>query len=473
MGVFPCRLLVPDLRDLEGGLESSLRRLGPKVSFAEAMAENVSGEMVTMDTRSTNLSSRPRLRGVIFRAWNGARWTESATSQLDAHGLEAAIEQLSGIDRGGAGASPVPGPSSTHREERATRPAKPVRDLGADGMIELARDSLAWATAVPGIKEANIAVAWEENERLYLNTAGARCWQTVSRARAGALAIAMENGRAEVDYLSEGGVGGQELLSFFTEDRLAATGRSALELLHAPAPPSGEMDVVLDPGVAGLFAHESFGHGTEADQFVRHRSYLQPLVGETVAPEFVTISDDGSYPGGWGSIYFDDEGHPGQKTVLVDHGKFVGALHDRETAAVLGAKPTGNTRRADFLSRAFVRMTNTYVEPGDRRLEELVGEVKSGVLLQQGSSGIEDPLGGQMQLKVQRGRKIENGRLTDPLPSMALSGRVLDFLQAIRGVGKADGFSIHPGFCGKGHSDILTAGTGGVYLLSRAIVGAA
>jgi TldD protein len=249
--------------------------------------------------------------------------------------------------------------------------------------------------------------------------------------------------------------------------------KNALALLKARPAPTGTMNVVLDPSLTGTFAHESFGHGAEADQIVRHRSYLAPLLGQKVGPECLTLVDNGAYPGAWGTIFFDDEGWPAQRNVLVDHGTFAEALQDRESAAMLHRHPTGNTRRADFLSRPFVRMTNTYVEPGDRSLEELLEETKDGVLLQSFTSGIEDPLGGNMQLKSKKGRRIENGELTEIYSSMALSGKVLEFLQHIRGVSGAEDFGLGPGFCGKGHSDILVTGAGGPYLASRAIVGPA
>ncbi|EQD72557.1 peptidase U62 modulator of DNA gyrase, partial [mine drainage metagenome] len=152
--------------------------------------------------------------------------------------------------------------------------------------------------------------------------------------------------RSSSTSAAKGGVGGVERLDFLTEANVKEVAESARALLTAPAPPSGVVPVVLDPGVTGIFAHESFGHGTEADQFVRDRSYLKPILGQTVGPDFLTIVDNGAYPGGWGSIYFDDEGHYGQRTVLIDKGTFVGALHDRETAAAMHATPTGNTRRA-------------------------------------------------------------------------------------------------------------------------------
>jgi predicted Zn-dependent protease len=468
-----CQNRLTGLVDFEGVLERALGKLSRTVAFAEVLAEQGSGEYLNMDTRSTTFGTRPNLRGAVFRIWTGKRWSEAATSQLDDRGLEGALSTLRSSEGKASGSRPVPGSSSTTRGEQATKPEKPTRDLGAEGLIRLGRDAIRWAQVDPSIREVNAAIAWEGNERLYLNSVGARCWQRIERTRGAVVPIAIEGGRVEVEFLSEGGIGGQERLAHMVEARVAETARDSVALLHAKAPPSGETDVILDPSVAGLFAHESFGHGTEADQFLRNRSYLAPLVGSTLAKENVTIVDDGSYPAAWGTIYFDDEGHPGQRTVLVDHGKFIGALHDRETAGALGTKPTGNTRRSDFLSRAFVRMTNTFVEPGDRTLEELVKEVPSGVLLEHGSSGIEDPLGGQMQLKVQRGRKIENGKLTDLVTSMALSGKVLDVLKSIRGVSRKQDFEMNPGFCGKGHGDLIPAGTGGVYVLTRAIVGSA
>jgi TldD protein len=457
----------------EGALARALERLARKTKFVELLAESGAGEEVRLDSKSTTLTAQPRLRGVVFRAWTGRRWAEAATTEFGPTQLGATVDHLEQEIERARGDLPPPGESATTRGSWTTKPKRSLRELGPEGTIALAKDVLRWATAVQGIVETQVRLGWEEEERLYLNSAGARCQQRVTRTRGVFSPIAMENGRAEFDFWSRGGVGGLERVPGFDEGTVRRVAEGSKELLHAKAPPAGETDVVLDPGVAGLFAHESFGHGTEADQFVRDRSYLKPILGQTVGPEFLSIVDDGTFAGGWGTIYCDDEGHPAQKTPLVAHGRFVGALHDRETAALLGAQATANTRRSDFMSRAFVRMTNTYVESGDRTLEELIGDVKSGVFLEHGTSGIEDPLGGQMQLKVKKGHRIENGRLTDLVAAMALSGKVLDFLKATRGVGRRPELEMEPGFCGKGHSDYLPVGSGGAPLLSRAIVGPA
>ncbi len=464
---------MPDLRDHEHEFQRLLRTLEPRTAFAEVFAQRREGESVSVDSKSVTAAKSPQLGGFAVRAWTGQRWIETAASAFDAGAIAATIEEIGRGLAHGDGSSPPPGPSSTTVGSHDAMPSRPVRDLGTDRLVALEREVFRWSMSVPGIVETQALADWADDERYYLNTTGSRCYQRVSRVRTGVVPIAIENGRTEINFYDSGGIGGEEILGAMTEERARQTAETAHALLTAKPPPTGPMNVVLDPGVAATFAHESFGHGTEADQFVRQRSYLQPILGQMVGPDFLTLVDDGSIPGAWGSVYFDDEGHPGQRTTLIDHGRFVGALHDRESAALLGAAPTGNTRRADFLSRAFVRMTNTLVVPGDWSLDELVREAGEGVLLERWSSGMEDPAGGQMQLKVQYGHRIEHGRLTDLVSSMALSGSVLEFLRSIRGTGPSRSFEITAGMCGKGHGDYLNVGDGGSYLLSRALVGPA
>ncbi|MCI4319092.1 MAG: TldD/PmbA family protein [Thermoplasmata archaeon] len=457
----------------EADLAAALHRLESRSSYAEVMAEASEGRTVRFDKAQVMATPSPRLRGAVFRAWSGGRWEEAACGELSGGALRATADALAGRLRTGAGLGSPPGESPTGRMEAATREVKPVADFSLEDQIARAKQLHEWGLAEPGIQNVFSAVGTAREERLFLSTAGARCLQQIGRVRAFVTPIAMESGKVEFDFESMGGTGGVELIDGMTEEKIRGVAKEAKALLQAAAPPTGSMNVVLDPGTAGTFAHESFGHGTEADQFLRERSYLKPLLGELLGPEELTLIDEGAYPSAWGSIFFDDEGHKAQRTVLVDHGRFVNVLHDRESAAAMHRPATGNTRRADFLSRPFVRMTNTYVEPGRWSFEELLREAKDGVVLQTCTSGIEDPLGGNMQIKVKKGHLIEHGELGRIVPSLALSGKVLDFLKGIRGIGRRADFEMSPGFCGKGHTDLLPVSSGGSYLLSHAIVGPA
>ncbi len=462
------------LLDVEGGLERALGRLEGKAVYADLLAESSSGFRLRVERTATTPTAQPRLRGATFRAWTGERWAETVARNLEPEELDRAADLLAAdLARSGGPGRPPPGSSPTGNLEFRTRSRRPLAEVPLAEQIELARSWFATALEVPGVVDAYASVGCIDNDRLFRSTSGARRYQSISRVLGSVVPLASENGRVEYDALTEGATGGFEFFDRFTEDGIRTAARNAAELLRAGTPPAGRMAVLLDPSTAGTFAHESFGHGSEADQFLRDRSYLKPLFGQRLGPGGLTLVDDGAYPGAWGTLGFDDEGIPAQRTVLVEDGRFVEVLHDRESAAALGRRTTGNARRADFLSRNFVRMTNTFVEPGEFGLDELVKEAGNGILLERCTSGIEDPLGGQMQLKVKRARRIEHGTLTEVYSGMALSGRVLDFLMAIRGIGRAEYFSISPGLCGKGHTDLLPAGTGGSYLLSEAVVGPA
>ncbi len=461
------------LRAHEDDLLRALNRVAERSSFVELLAERTEGQGATVNRKVVSVTSDPGVQGVVLRAWASGRCVEVAGSGIDRDSVARLAENALGAIHPNGGPRSPPGEISTLVGDWATRPARPARDVTPEELVALGKDVLRWACSEPSVRDIHYRGSWSEEDRAYLNSAGARAYQRLSRVIGAYATIAFEGGNAQADFDPGGGLGGREYLDRITEDRVRATARSATALLHAEAPPSGSMPVVLDPSAAGVFAHESFGHGTEADQFLRNRSYLKPLLGTELGPEILTLIDDGSIPSGWGSFYFDDEGTASHRTPLVERGRFVGALHDRVTAAALGAHPTGNARRSDFLSREYVRMTNTYVAPGDWTMDELLKEARNGLYLEKATSGLEDPQGGQMQIKVRLGRRIVNGELGPLIGSTALSGKVLTFLRSIRGIGRSGALEIEPGTCGKGSTDMLPVGDGGAPVLSTAVVGPA
>jgi len=108
-------------------------------------------------------------------------------------------------------------------------------------------------------------------------------------------------------------------------------------------------------------------------------------------------------------------------------------------------------------------MTNTYFEPGDYTLDEMIKEIKYGVMLVHGYFGMEDPLGGAMQNSSKKGFLIENGEKTKLLKSVLLSGSVLETLPKIDAISKGS-IEIDGGTCGKGDEDHVPVGSGGTYV---------
>ncbi|MEM1579081.1 MAG: TldD/PmbA family protein [Archaeoglobaceae archaeon] len=235
------------------------------------------------------------------------------------------------------------------------------------------------------------------------------------------------------------------------------------ELLKAKAPPSGEMNVVMDSQLAGVFVHEAFGHAVEADHVLQGASVLSGKIGEKIAGENVTIIDDptieefGFYP-------FDDEGVKARKKILVEKGILKGYLHSRETAKKLKGEP-GNAR-SEGVSFPIVRMSNTFLEEGDFSFEELLELCKNGVFLIGSRGGETNPATGFFQFSAQYGYLVRNGEMGEMIRDVSLMG-TLEVLKNLK-IGKEIKFD--PGFCGKAYQTVPVA-DGAPFVLCRATVG--
>ncbi len=145
--------------------------------------------------------------------------------------------------------------------------------------------------------------------------------------------------------------------------RLAAD--RALSKLTARPAPSGELPVVLAGGSGGILFHEACGHGLEADHIVKDASVYTGMVGQLVASPLVTLVDDGTVGSEWGTFAIDDEGRPAQRNVLIDHGVLTDYLWDYLRARKEGRVSSGNGRRQTYQHLPMVRMTNTFLLPGE------------------------------------------------------------------------------------------------------------
>jgi TldD protein len=306
-------------------------------------------------------------------------------------------------------------------------------------------------------------------DRALVTSRGTQARQSIPRTRISLEVIVRENGVTDHDYASLGGTVGFEVADDLTEQRVKETVEGAVEQLKAVTPPTGPQEVILDPGTVGTVCHESFGHGLEADQAIRGRSYLKEMLGKKVASDLVTIYEDSSLKGGHGSYYFDDDGALSRRNTLVEKGVLVSFLHDVETAAAMKATLTASSRTQNAAHRRFIRMSNTYSKPGDWTVDQMIEDTKNGVMMLHWLFGMEDPLGGGMQVTSKRGYLIENGKKTKPLKSITLTGRVLNVLGSVDAISKED-FIVEPGNCGKGAEDMVPVGDGGTWWRTTAVI---
>ncbi|MEM2994433.1 MAG: TldD/PmbA family protein [Candidatus Bathyarchaeia archaeon] len=230
--------------------------------------------------------------------------------------------------------------------------------------------------------------------------------------------------------------------------------KRAVEQLRAKTPKGGVFPAVLGPNVVGVFVHEAFGHLAEAD-FTLSGSALLGKVGKKIASDVVTFYDDGTITGAFGSFKYDDEGVPAQKTLLVKDGVVVGLMHSRETAQKLNAEPTGNMRAEDFRFEPIIRMRNTFMQPKDHSLEELIEDVKFGYYFKSFRGG-QANLDGTFQVGIQEAYEIVNGELGKPVRNASISGNAFETFFKVDAVGKD--FELWAGRCGKGQTAFVCDG---------------
>ncbi|HMK48129.1 MAG TPA: TldD/PmbA family protein, partial [Methanocella sp.] len=161
---------------------------------------------------------------------------------------------------------------------------------------------------------------------------------------------------------------------------------SVVALLSGRAPPSGAMPVIADPGLVGVFAHEAVGHASEGDLVSTGNSCFEGMIGKEIGSNTITIMDDATVPGQFGSYIYDDEGVRTRPKVLINKGILSDYILNRESAARLDMDPNGGARAESYHGRPLVRMSNTFIESGDAAFSEMLEGIKSGVYVK-GSRG--------------------------------------------------------------------------------------
>ena len=233
----------------------------------------------------------------------------------------------------------------------------------------------------------------------------------------------------------------------------------------------GTYECITDPSITGLIAHEAFGHGVEMDQFVKDRALAKSFVGDYVASPIVNMKDGAGSTLSVASYFFDDDGVLAGDTQIIKNGILQTGICDLVSAAQLGGKPTGNGRRESTRNKVYTRMTNTFFEKGNDKLEDMIASVKHGYMLFETNNGMEDPKNWAIQCVAEYGIEIVDGKLTDNYVSpVVMSGYVPDLLKSISMI--SDDFEIEgAGMCGKGYKEWVRVSDGGPALKVKVKLG--
>jgi TldD protein len=252
----------------------------------------------------------------------------------------------------------------------------------------------------------------------------------------------------------------------------------------------GKYRVLFGPVVAGVIAHEAFGHAQEADTCARGRSKAWELhkTGEKVGNAQATILNNPAIfknaetdYAAWGSYFFDEEGWLAQEQVLLDQGKLLAPMTNLTSALRLGIPRTANGKRESWANGVYTRQTNTYFSAGDRTFDQLMREMGDGFLAVHPAGGMEDPKGMGIQVGISFLEEVKGGQLTGRVfkgpagGDIQMTGYTPDVLNSIVAKSKIEASTDAPdtarfpqndaGGCGKYHKEFVFAGCGGPYML--------
>lgn len=241
------------------------------------------------------------------------------------------------------------------------------------------------------------------------------------------------------------------------------------DCLTADQAPRGRFPVVFEGGsCVGTFFHEACGHQLETNHMQNDRAFFRDKIGKRVASEKVTLIDDGTLPGQYGSSKYDDEGMPRQKNVLIENGILKSFLVDRIGSRQFGVERTGSGRRENYTYAPAARMSNTYLASGTDDPDEMIREIDYGILVagMGGGSG-----GEEFTLECPRSFLIKDGKIDRLLKNTMLVGRGDETMLKIDRVASNVVWEDGGAFCGASSGLCNTTTSGARMRVTEMVIG--
>ncbi len=304
-----------------------------------------------------------------------------------------------------------------------------------------------------------VSLSDQVSDILMFNSLGELTFDTRPMGTIAVSVVFSQDGKIENKTVSRSYRKGVEMLTDALLEEIASEAVAGIdERFAARRPKGGQMPVVMGAGASGILLHEAMGHAFEADFNRKGQSIFSGRIGEKVCSSDISIVDDGTIPGNRGSVNFDDEGVPGQKTYMVRDGILTSYLHDRISAGYYGVSPTGNGRRETFRYAPIPRMRSTYMLSGSSDKESIIASVRKGIYVDQFSNGQVQIGEGDFTFFVKSGFLIEDGRLTMPVKDINIIGNGPQALADIVAVGNDLKVDEGAWTCGKGQSCPVSCG---------------
>jgi TldD protein len=451
-----------------------------KVPYASALVTQSAGETVVKSPADERTNPVPPQPGIRISVWDGATFHSVATSRIENRDyLRRLTRELVETITVKDGPMPEPGPQmDKHFQSEFKEDPEQVTTQQRQDICRHAFDLLKDFDA--RIVAPRVICGYGREYRLFCNRSRLLS-SDISNVGFYLVPMASDGGKQVMNFAGFNGTGHEATRVY--DEKIREVADLTVRYLSADKITPGEYRVILDPDITGTLAHESFGHGCEMDALMRGAARAALYVGRRVGSDLVNIVDFGGLPGRHGSIFFSDDGVLAEEpAVLVKDGilqptlmtDLYSYLHMRDR--VPGLKLSANGRLEAYDHPIYARMTNTYFLPlpkekGGMTKDEMIADSGDAILVEQLTSGMEDPLGWGVQLQALRGREIKDGKLTGKLYyQFGMTGYVPDVLASIDGL-TTDLDVSSGGYCGKGHKEVVRTATGGPFVRCRMKLG--
>ncbi len=438
----------------------------PKNLYADVRIEDLTQTQISYENGILRQNKESTTKGAFLRVYDGTRWYYCATTQMDR--LQDELDALSAMAQPNESIllDPVVRRFQVHRDTVLRFEENDLRKIPVSQKQALLESYLPLLREVEEITVSRAVYVDRHSVRHFLSSLGADI--TYDHQIAGiALPYSLKTG--EIPFDGSARLNGQDFDALKNgadtiREKIAADLDYAKNAVPVEA---GSYTVVLAPTVAGVFAHESFGHKSEADFMLGSETMRREwALGTKVGWDGLNIIDTG-IPDGAGYVPYDDEGTKATETYLIRNGVLVGRLHSAATAAALDEMPTGNARALDFNFEPIVRMTSTYIGGGADSLEELLRGAEGGIYIPDYKHG-----SGMSTFTIapSRAYRIRDGKIAEPVRVSVISGSVMETLHKIDGATPQVQMQCSAfGGCGKMEQSPLRVDLGGPYLRVRDI----
>ncbi|MCA9638370.1 MAG: TldD/PmbA family protein, partial [Myxococcales bacterium] len=456
--------------------ESTIRRVMAELTARGADAadlyfQHARANSITMEDGLISRAASSVDQGVGLRVVVGDQTGYAFTEDLSLEAMLAAARTAASIAHGSKAVLPV---GLTPREHADYYPiGRSWIDVGIAEKLPLIQRLDAIAR---GMEESisKVTVSWADAEEtvLIVDMHGNMIADGRPMTRLWCSLTATKNGKTQSNSAN---LAARRGIDWYTDERLEFVAREAIDrtmiLFEARRPPAGELPVVLAAGASGILLHEAIGHGMEADFNRKGTSIYAEMLGKKVAPDFVTIVDNGTQDFERGALNVDDEGVPCERTVLVENGTLASYLHDGISARHYGIKPTGSGRRESFRHSPMPRMRSTYMENGPHTRDEIIASVKKGIIAETFTNGQVQIGAGDFTFYIKNGWLIEDGKITAPIKDINIIGNGPEALRNVTMVADDSKLDFGGWTCGKDGQSVPVSQGIPTTLVSKLVVG--